>query len=246
MKFEPHEIEWTTEKSKRLWDFYGSRPVYRSAFFGAIAGKYVARMLISDVGASKDARFLDFSCGQGDIIAALLPMLSGTQEIYATDFSVTYVDAVARRFKHQSRFKEASLTQAFPSKFPSGYFDVVFATEVIEHLQDEELEGLLTECKRILKPGGRVFFTTPNEEDYEAAKMMCPDCGCIYHKWQHIRTWTAESLRHRMEVCGLQTRVVKAVAWLNWRGKLLSMITTGRVRLDGLVYVGDSTNGQSR
>jgi hypothetical protein len=69
--------------------------------------------------------------------------------------------------------------------------------------------------------------------------MMCPDCGCIYHKWQHVRTWTADSLRDRMEEAGLHTRVVKAVAWLNWRGKLMSLLTTRNVDRNGLVYVGE-------
>ena len=198
-------------------------------------------MLIAEVAAAEDARFLDFSCGQGDVIAALLPYLRSAHEIYATDFSDTYVRAVAERFKGEPRFRGATLIQSLPSRLPTGHFDVVFATEVIEHLRDDELDGMLAECKRVLKPGGRVFFTTPNEEDYDAAKMMCPDCGCIYHKWQHVRTWTVDNLRDRMEEAGLRTRVVKAVAWLNWRGKLMSLLTTRKIDRNGLVYVGETT-----
>jgi ubiquinone/menaquinone biosynthesis C-methylase UbiE len=240
MRFELHEIQWTAEKSKRMWDYYGSNPKYRSAFFGFAAGRYVARMLIAQVVPAEDARLLDFSCGPGDVIAALLPYLRSTHEIHATDFSDTYVRAVAERFKGEPRFKGATLIQSLPSGLPAGYFDVVFATEVIEHLRDDELDAMLAECNRVLKPGGQVFFTTPNEEDYDAAKMMCPDCGCIYHKWQHVRTWTADSLRDRMEAAGLRTRVVKAVAWLNWRGKLMSLLRTRKVDRNGLVYVGET------
>ncbi len=70
-------------------------------------------------------------------------------------------------------------------------------------------------------------------------RMMCPDCGCIYHKWQHLRTWTADSLRERMEGAGLRTRIVKTVAWQSWQGKLLSLIRDRKITPTGLVYVGE-------
>ena len=239
MTFEPHEIEWTTEKSKRLWDFYGSRPEFRKTFFGYQAGRYVAPMLVKDTALADDARLLEFSCGQGDVIAALLPYLRGKQEVHATDFSRTYVEAVAKRFGGEARFNGATLIERLPSTLPPAHFDAVFSTEVIEHLTDDELSQMLTECKRVLKPGGRVFLTTPNAEDYDIAKVMCPDCGCIFHKWQHLRTWTADSLRQRMEAAGLRTRLVKAVAWQSWQGKLLSLLRDRRITPTGLVYVGE-------
>ena len=129
---------------------------------------------------------------------------------------------------------------SLPGPLAAGHFDVVYATEVIEHLNDTEFDGMLAECKRLLKPGGKVFFTTPNEEDYDASKVMCPDCGSIFHKWQHLRTWTRDSLRERIERAGFRTRSVEMVAWLNWRGKLLSLLTTRQIRRDGLIYVGET------
>jgi 2-polyprenyl-3-methyl-5-hydroxy-6-metoxy-1,4-benzoquinol methylase len=241
MSFEPHEIAWTPEKSKRIWDYYGSRPQFRSAFFGYIAGPMVARKFMTVVAPVANARILDFSCGQGDVIAALLPHLKDSQEISACDFSNTYVDAVTKRFKGTPHFKSATLMTSLPGPLADGHFDVVYATEVIEHLNDTELDGMLAECKRLLKPGGQVFFTTPNEEDYDAAKIMCPDCGSIFHKWQHLRTWTRDSLRERMERAGFRTRSVEAVAWLNWRGKLLSWLTTRKIKRDGLIYIGETS-----
>jgi 2-polyprenyl-3-methyl-5-hydroxy-6-metoxy-1,4-benzoquinol methylase len=237
MRFERHEVEWTAEKSKRFWDYHGSNP--STICFGFNAGTYVARRLLKEVGASADARFLDFGCGQGDVIAALLPRLRGDQKVHAVDSSEAFVRAVAERFKGERRFAGATLIEALPSCLPPGHFEVVFATEVIEHLHDDELDQMLAECRRVLKPGGRVFFTTPNEEDYEAAKMICPDCGCIYHKWQHVRTWTAEGLRQRMEAAGLTTWSVKAVSWLNWPRQLKSLVLTRRINRDGLIYVGE-------
>jgi len=242
MQFERHEIEWTTAKSKRLWEYYGSNPKYREIFFGFMAGDLVARFMFAKIAAPSDARFLDFSCGRGDLVAACLPHLRGKQEIHATDFSDTYVNAVNERFKGEPRFKGAILSEAFPSPFPTGHFDVVFATEVIEHLNDSELDGMLTECKRLLKPGGHVFFTTPNKEDYDAAKVMCPDCGCVFHKWQHLRTWSAETLRERIEKARFITCCVDAVAWLSWKHRLLEMVLRRRYDKNGLVYIGQTAD----
>ena len=38
MTIVPHEIEWTTEKSKRLWEYYGSNPRYAKQFLATWLG----------------------------------------------------------------------------------------------------------------------------------------------------------------------------------------------------------------
>lgn len=46
--------------------------------------------------------------------------------------------------------------------FADESFDLAFAIEVIEHVPDKP--GLLAEMFRVLRPGGRVFLTTPNPQ----------------------------------------------------------------------------------
>jgi len=43
--------------------------------------------------------------------------------------------------------------------FPENHFDGVFASEVVEHVFN--LEEILSEIKRVLKPGGKFLFTCP-------------------------------------------------------------------------------------
>lgn len=43
--------------------------------------------------------------------------------------------------------------------FKTGSFDALFHTEVLEHVYDTR--GFLSECARVLRPGGRMFFTVP-------------------------------------------------------------------------------------
>ena len=73
-----------------------------------------------------------------------------------------------------------SMGDALP--FPSGYFDWVTASEVIEHLVDPH--RFLKEAWRVLKPQGRLFLTTPN-------------------RLQYLRPW-----RPKLFWLGLQRRVV--------------------------------------
>jgi hypothetical protein len=46
----------------------------------------------------------------------------------------------------------------------------------------------------LLAPGGVIVFTTPNDEDLGASRLYCPECDHVFHRWQHIRSWSAQSL----------------------------------------------------
>lgn len=71
--------------------------------------------------------------------------------------------------------------------FKSGSLDIVFHTEVLEHVFDTRL--FLDECSRVLKPGGSMFFTVPfsarfhyKPHDYwrftpSSLRKLCHDCG---------------------------------------------------------------------
>ncbi len=37
-------------------------------------------------------------------------------------------------------------------------------------------------------------MTVPNEEDLQANAVACPDCGCIFHRMQHVQRFNCESL----------------------------------------------------
>lgn len=63
---------------------------------------------------------------------------------------------------------------------PSNTFDLVLCMEVIEHIKDQDssliediaaftgsgIKNLISECARVLKPGGSLLITTPNIHSY--------------------------------------------------------------------------------
>jgi len=83
--------------------------------------------------------------------------------------------------------------------------DLVISVEVIEHLKDDELSASLGEIYSVLKPEGYLVVTTPHEEDLGANKTICPECGCIFNRWQHLRKWSVANLKETMERANFKT-----------------------------------------
>jgi len=51
-----------------------------------------------------------------------------------------------------------------PFPFPDESFDLVFSEHMLEHLEYEEGLRCLVECRRVLRPGGRIRIATPSLE----------------------------------------------------------------------------------
>jgi 2-polyprenyl-3-methyl-5-hydroxy-6-metoxy-1,4-benzoquinol methylase len=100
-------------------------------------------------------RVLDFGAGTGELV-----MLLRRASIDAA--GLEYSDA-ARDFCERRRGFQLYCD---PSAFPAESFDVVIMIEVIEHLTD--LWGALADVRRLLKPGGVLFITTPNRQGVRA------------------------------------------------------------------------------
>jgi SAM-dependent methyltransferase len=102
-------------------------------------------------------RVLDLSCGEG----ALLELLHAAGgEVEGThyredDYILKHPRAI---LSTATIHKEVDLTRRLP--FDDQSYDVVIATEVIEHLPSHS--AMLAEVSRILKPGGYFLCSTPN------------------------------------------------------------------------------------
>jgi len=79
--------------------------------------------------------------------------------------------------------------------FADGSMDIVALLDTVEHVPDEL--RLLSECKRVLKPGGKLMLTTP-------AFMWLWSYNDDINN--HQRRYTALELQQKLEVCGLRVK----------------------------------------
>lgn len=242
MKFQQHDIDWTPEKVARFWDYIHQNSSLKQYFFGLKAGPHVVRIINKKIGFKNLHTIVDLSCGRGDIISSCMAYMKKGQSIYGTDFSAKNVEYVNSRFDGDERFKGARLVRFFPNSFfKDNSIDLVIITEVIEHLRDDELESTMLEAWRILRKGGCLLITTPNEEDLDASKMMCPDCGCMFHQWQHVRFWDIKTLRQMTDSYGFATNVLMPVLWASTRFQKAVFFVAALLNIlprSGLLYIG--------
>lgn len=241
MKFEKHEVEWTPERIGRFWNVTSENSSLRNLCFGLLAGGHVADLINRTIKFKRLKNILDLSCGKGDVLSYCLKRLKSGQQCYGTDFSETHVNFVTERFKDNPFFKKAHHLQQYPSPFSEGFFDLIILTEVIEHLDDKDLDSVLNEAKRLLSPGGYIFITTPYNENLENSKDICPDCGCLFHRWQHVRSWTPESLENTLLKYSFYPKK-NTPMWLDnsfLKRTLLNIaIKMKFIRPRGIVYIG--------
>ena len=106
----------------------------------------------------KEDRVVEFGCGTGRLI---------TLPLRAWGFDVTGVDLDGRSIEHgRELLRDAGLDpealQTADLRELPGPFDAVIASEILEHLDDDELRDSLALIHERLVAGGKLLVTTPN------------------------------------------------------------------------------------
>lgn len=103
-------------------------------------------------------RVLEFGCGTGLMI---------TRPLLAAGVDVRGLDTDAASIKYGAEVLEAAglegcrLVAADVASLEET-FDVVIASEVLEHIPDEHLSAVIAILRERLRPGGRLLVTVPN------------------------------------------------------------------------------------
>ena len=206
-EFDPHEIAWTKEKSSRVWDFISASDTYQKYNFGRLAGdsviEFVRRFEVPLTGL-----VLDFGCGPGYFMEKLLARGVSCQGV---DSSKASIELARGRLAHYSQFKGAALLQTVPANVQNESVDVVFLLDTVEHILADELTATVKELHRIIRTGGHIVVTTPNQENLKAGEVMCPECGCVFHRGQHVTSWNTRSLSSFMAECGFEPIVCQTI-----------------------------------
>lgn len=187
-------LVWTPEMVKNYWDYMSRNP---EEYFTYQHGASVVHQITSFL--KKNGDVLDFGCGPGYLLEKLLAAGFNAAGLDASDESRQMVE---KRFIDQREFlgvyNQSELLGA------DLRFDSITAIEVIEHLYDDQLEESLELIRKLVKPEGKVIFTTPNEENLEESYILCPATNQLFHKWQHVRSWSSDTLSDYLEQRGFE------------------------------------------
>ena len=167
-------------------------------------------------GIAPEDRVLDVGCGEGVCTAELAR--AGARPIGVEVARAALERAHARH--PELDFRLAPIDGPLP--FDDCTFEVVWASEVIEHVADTA--RWLSECRRVLAPGGRLLVTTPSHGRLRVAlygvQRFSEPLG------DHLHLYTRASLRELLEEFGFAEVEVRAVAGL----PLLRRLLLGRAR----------------
>ena len=106
---------------------------------------------------------LDIGCGRGELV--LQSARLGATAI-GIDYSQSAIDIAnktkARLCENIRKNATFFCVNAEALEFDDDSFDRVFLMDVVEHVSPGELETILNEAARVLKPGGMLVIHTPN------------------------------------------------------------------------------------
>lgn len=104
------------------------------------------------------SHIVELGCGTGYMVT--LPLLAEGRDITGVDRDRESI-AYGRQLAEQAGLSADRLV-AGELDVLSGPFDVVIASEVLEHLDDKQLDEVLMLIHRKLRPGGALLVTVPN------------------------------------------------------------------------------------
>lgn len=139
-------------------------------------------------------RWLDVGYGEGELLRAAESL---GWRCYGTEVAPNVLAYGARR-------GWVVASDARDPRFPDAGFDVVTMVELLEHAGDPR--SFLREARRLLRPGGLLYVTTPNALSLNR-RLLGPHWS-VFCPPEHLTIWTSQGLRVALASAGL--RLVRA------------------------------------
>ncbi|HNX00336.1 MAG TPA: class I SAM-dependent methyltransferase [Candidatus Cloacimonadota bacterium] len=126
---------------------------------------------------------LDVGCGNVII----------TNELAKT-FDVTGTDSSESALEYVKGKKVLASANQLP--FEDKTFDLVFSSELLEHLPEEILISAVEEMKRVTRD--YLFIAVSNHEYLPKNYTKCPECNTAFHVYGHVHSLSVQDLDYRV------------------------------------------------
>jgi SAM-dependent methyltransferase len=164
--------------------------------------------LVAFLSALPRGRFLDLGCGDGQLVEF---MQNQGWQAEGLDFDPAAIENAARR---GLRVDVGTLQS---KRYPDNSFEAIVMSHFVEHVH-EPLQ-LLSECRRILKPGGRLLILTPNAGGWGRRKFA--HCWRGLEPPRHLHLFSPQSLRRLLTMAGFKKMTVTTT--MRNAGKILRL-----------------------
>ena len=161
-------------KSEEIWDNYDSgNTIIKKA-------EELKSLIPDDVDS-----ILDVGCGNGVITNYF-------NKYYKKVVGVDVSEAALKQVEGESQqCSSAELS------FKDNSFDMIFSSEMLEHLPDDILKKTIDHIKRISKK--YILITIPYKEKLRSRFVKCPVCGKEFHAYHHLQSFDEKRLTSLFE-----------------------------------------------
>lgn len=150
---DPHEINKFGSLAERWWDLDGE-------FRTLHAVNPLRTGFILEHAVISDQKVLDVGCGGGILCEALAQLGGHVTGIDLSDDLIEIADLHGLESGLKVDYRKVS-AEALASEQAES-FDSITCMEMLEHVPDPE--SIVEACSRLVKPGGKVFFSTLNRK----------------------------------------------------------------------------------
>jgi len=163
--------------------------------------KIVAQISAEATRGNHSLRVFDAGCGNG---ALLVPLIERGYVVAGCDASDSGVQEANKQCAGRARVERLSVYENLSAHF-GGDWDVVIATEVVEHLYDPRL--FVRQASRLLRSGGTLVLTTPYHGYLKnlALAVTGKFDGHFTALWDggHIKFWSYQTLTALLKEFGM-------------------------------------------
>lgn len=186
-----HEVIYTKEATEEK---YNSASDYYHLIMGVFEIK-PNKEALDLVDIKNGERVLDVAFGTGWVLEKIVRYVGPTEKIYAIDFSLDMHRVAKERLKKEKMEERIIFTRANALSMPykDNFFDVVFASFIVDLQKIKDIQILLREIKRVLKPTGRAVIVAMTKEGKGLKKLARCFYDWFYSFWPTIFGYRASS-----------------------------------------------------
>jgi ubiquinone/menaquinone biosynthesis C-methylase UbiE len=143
------------ELQRRRWDdeYSADDPLWR--------GPPEAEILLP-----RDATVLELGCGNGKTLVGLI---GRGCFVVAIDYSSRAIRICQKRLGTAPDL-QLLVSDSCSLPFSDGSFDIITAFHILEHLLEEDRIRVVLECRRVIRPGGKIFVFAFSTRDMRCGK----------------------------------------------------------------------------